>query len=989
MLHQATAVSSSMQIFLLFCHMVLVFCFVLVRMAFTYSVNFLLIILALLAGDVEENPGPTACRRRQCRMLYSNIRGLHANLNDLIIASRQFDIVFCSETLVSNFRSPKEVLIPCFKQPILLKRNERVRGQGMAAYIRNGVPASRKTCYECQCHEVMVLKVCGKHNNFYLFSIYRNPDANDGIYDCLYDSMSSIQENDRKAAFIFVGDFNAHHREWLNSVSPTDRHGLSALDFATQSGCEQLIQRPTHRSGNTLDLLFTDVPGVVSSNVGTPIGTSDHTFISAIIRTEQVVPEVSSSRKIYLKSQANWVAVQRDLKHLNWSNLLHQDDASEPLSADCLEIIDRHVPSRTVTFRNKDRAWFNNDCRRAYLEKQEAYNLWNRNRSDLTWNNYVRLRSNAQEVYAVAEREYNRGIKDTLLGATQSHKWWSTLKSALFGIDDGMPPLLKPDGSLTHCPREKSLLFANVFEEKQSNEELILPQSCHPEAKLTMIAFRSREIKKLLLDLDPYGGSGPDGIFPLFFIKNADFLAPKIAVIFRKLVRAGKFSLSWRKGNITPTSKSVTAGSCPSDYRPISITPILSKIYERLLAKRLNAYAECNNLFPNQQFGFRKGLGACDAVLTISDRVQKALDSGSEARMIGLDFSAAFDRVNHEALIYKLRQLGIGGPFLNILIEFLTDRKQRVVVDGHHGEWRSVVSGVPQGSVLGPLLFILFTQDMWVGLENQLVAYADDATLIAVIPSPDLRQLISESLNRDLARIGDWCRLWGMKLNPTKTQSMIISRSRTLFPRHPDLLLNNVVLNTCDSFKILGILFDSKFTFEQHVRSVSSSVAQKIGLLRKSHKLFDDPSVVRKCFNSFILPCLEYCSPAWSSAAPSHLKLLDKNVRACKFLIPDLEVDLWHRRSVSSLCMLYKIVHNPKHPLNRELPNLFQPARVTRNALRANSLAFTVRRCNTSQYARSFIPATTRSWNELPSPVVESQVLQKFKTGTNSFLLRR
>ena len=181
----------------------------------------------------------------------------------------------------------------------------------------------------------------------------------------------------------------------------------------------------------------------------------------------------------------------------------------------------------------------------------------------------------------------------------------------------------------------------------------------------------------------------------------------------------GKFSLCWRRANITSTCKSATAGSCPSDYRPISITPILSEIFECLLAKRLNAFAEVNNLFRSQQFGFHKGLGTCDAVLTISDRVQKALDSGFEARMVRLDFSAAFDRVNHNALIYKL---SIGGPFLNILMDFLTDRKQRVVVDGHYGEWRSVISGVPQGSVLSPLLFILYTH-MWIGLENQLVAF--------------------------------------------------------------------------------------------------------------------------------------------------------------------------------------------------------------------------------------------------------------------------
>ena len=445
---------------------------------------------------------------------------------------------------------------------------------------------------------------------------------------------------------------------------------------------------------------------------------------------------------------------------------------------------------------------------------------------------------------------------------------------------------------LTNCPKEKSNLLANKFDEKQSSEILDLPQSCYPEAKLTSIAFRSRELEDLMLNLDPYGGAGPDEIFPLFFIKTAHFLAPKVSVIFRKLIKNGKFSLVWRGGDISPMPKSGTPGSCSSDYRPISITPILSKLFERLLAKRLNNYAENNNFFPCQQFGFRKGLGACDAVLTLSDRIQKALDAGSEARMVGLDFSAAFDRVNHQALIHKLRLLGIGGQFLNIIIEFLFNRKQRVVVDGHKGEWRNVASGVPQGSVLGPLLFILYTQDMWVGLENQLIAYADDATLIADVPNPTQRQSVSESMNRDLAKINDWCKLWGMKLNPSKTQSMIVSRSRTLNPSHPDLIINNVVLDTCSSFKILGVLFDSKFTFEQHLRSISSTVAQKIGLLRKSYKIFGDTSILKKCFNSFILPCLEYCAPAWSSAAASHLKLLDKNVRACKFLISDLNIDL-------------------------------------------------------------------------------------------------
>ena len=228
-----------------------------------------------------------------------------------------------------------------------------------------------------------------------------------------------------------------------------------------------------------------------------------------------------------------------------------------------------------------------------------------------------------------------------------------------------------------------------------------------------------------------------------------------------------------------------------------------------------------------------------------------------------------------------------------------------------------------------------------------------------------------------------------MKLNASKTQSLTVSRSRTVVPNHPDLVIDGIVLQTCMSFKILGILFDSKFTFEQHLRSVSSSVSQKIGLLRKSFKIFEDPSIVKKCFNSFILPCLEYCSPAWSSAADSHIKLLDRHVRSCQFWVPDLGVDLYHRRVVSSLCMLHKILHNNKHPLYSELPGSYQPVRNTRAAANVNSRAFTDIRPRTNQYERSFVPAATKLWNMLPTHVVEIRDLQKFKIKVNNFFKRR
>ncbi|MEL7522543.1 MAG: endonuclease/exonuclease/phosphatase family protein, partial [Cyanobacteria bacterium J06553_1] len=405
--------------------------------------------------------------------------------------------------------------MPGYKKPILLKRRSIPNALGMAIYVREGFSASRKRSAECGCHEVQVMKVCGKRQNFYIFSIYRNPTLDDSIFDCLLSSMATIQETDRKATLLFVGDFNAHHNDWFDSGAQINRHGHAAKNFGTNSGCEQLIAKATHIHGNCLDLLFTDSPGIVTADVGGTIGSSDHCFISANIKTNQLIPNVCTSRKIYLKSRADWDAISRDLENADWPAINRHADMVSSLTDTFINIIDRRVPTRILKYRNKDKAWFNDNCRNAYHEKQSAYHLWSNNKSDLCWRNFIRLRAEAQFIYDTAEREYNNSLKETLSSTDQPHKFWSILKSALNGVDSSMPPLLKADGSVEHCPKKKASLLAGIFDRKQSNEHVDLPPTCFPEVNLSSLAFRSSEVKQLLLDLDNYGGMDPNGIFPL------------------------------------------------------------------------------------------------------------------------------------------------------------------------------------------------------------------------------------------------------------------------------------------------------------------------------------------------------------------------------------------------------------------------------------------------------------------------------------------
>ena len=179
-----------------------------------------------------------------------------------------------------------------------------------------------------------------------------------------------------------------------------------------------------------------------------------------------------------------------------------------------------------------------------------------------------------------------------------------------------------------------------------------------------------------------------------------------------------------------------------------------------------------------------------------------------------IDFSAAFDRVNHLGILYKLCSVGIGGSVLSIFTQFLSNRSKQVMVDGFRSKLVNVVSGVPQGSVLGQLLFLPYTSELFSILENKLVGYAYASTLMAVVASPGVRVTVAESLIRDLGRVSEWCDLWGMKLNASKTKTMIVSRSRTMHPHSLPLTIGGTVLKESDDLGILGVTFDSKITFE-------------------------------------------------------------------------------------------------------------------------------------------------------------------------------
>ena len=198
------------------------------------------------------------------------------------------------------------------------------------------------------------------------------PDLDDRIFDWLLSSMAAVQAEDVRASFLFVGDLNGHHQEWLGSTT-TNRHGVASFDFATASGCDQLVVGPTHARGGTLDLLMTDVPDLVWVGVVAPIGSSDHCSLSAVNSISQAVPKLFVRRKVLIKHQVNWNTVCSAMQDLSWRNIWSADNLVEVLNEHLLLLVGRYVPTKVIRVCNKDKPWFDDQCRHAFGLKQEAH----------------------------------------------------------------------------------------------------------------------------------------------------------------------------------------------------------------------------------------------------------------------------------------------------------------------------------------------------------------------------------------------------------------------------------------------------------------------------------------------------------------------------------------------------------------------------------------------------------------------------------------
>ena len=857
------------------------------------------------------NPGPN----RSLSIFYCNVQGLipfgelsndnpnlhHTKIHELNchLYNKKPDIVIYNETWLKGSIHDNEVLPHNMYKVFRLDRsrfthppdphNERKfrrNGGGVLIGIKHDIDIESKVIpVKCKA-EILSVELTDKLGRKKIIStFYRVGTLGADNHENIKQHLNTIRRRRCVQELVLVGDLNLPSVDWDQGLS-SDLTEQLFVDTFNDLSLQQLVREPTHLRGNVLDIILSDQPAnisniVVDSKHG--LCGSDHYAISfnlaSIAKKKKPV-----KRKIYNYKQANWESMKAHFSSVNWDEFLGNsagvDDAWRKFKTAFFDVCNLNIPKITISNEFQP-PWFDSEVYNLCRKKERLHKEWKETKNDLTYMKFSKARA---EFSKLVDSKMDANFEDSYNRNLINKKFWSHVKAK--SKSHRIPEVMSYNDRIRSDPQGQCELFNDFFAAQFSDCSRYDVDVDFSNDHMYEIEFQAELIASLLSNLNPNKAPGPDGIHGKILKMCSLSLSKPLSILFKMSYSSGHIPKEWKLANVVPVHKKGSKSEV-SNYRPISLTCLIMKIYERVIRQEL--LIKCDGMIDPRQHGFMESKSCCTQLVSFCDSLAVSMNDNIITDIIYFDFQKAFDSVNHDKILHKLKyQYNIDGSLLRFFVNYLKERDQRVVIGNKMSSSCRVNSGVPQGSIVGPTLFILFLNDITEGLSpgTEITMYADDTKLWRKIYKKDDHWILQRDINHLLA----WAINNKMVFHPSKSSVLSIRRGNSTNLQNNQFIysMNDIAISYTPMEKDLGVHLNAKLDWTEHCNIVYSKANQRLGLLKRTCHFTKNLSKRRAFYLSQVRSHFEHCTIIWRPSSTTTVNKLESiQKRAIKWILND------------------------------------------------------------------------------------------------------
>ena len=827
------------------------------------------------------------------KILSLNVRSLYPHLNELYVRFKDYDILCFSETWLNGNYKDEMISMESFdifrldreKGGIVNKAGKPKRGGGLIIYVKKELSKFTQIIEDLSSIsddlEQLWIHIQKPDVSAKIIScIYRPPSGK--VSECIKELSASVKQvqDVLRGEITIVGDFNVDY-----NLRHTPAFKL-LKDFEREFNFSQVINTSTRSSrtnASCLDLIFTNMNHITSSGT-LDIATSDHLPVY-LIKKKQKLKSTFTFIKARSYTRYEKQTFQEEIRyHPKWMDFWNlKENEPDKMWEIILEIIqeraDAQCPLKNMKIRDDTPQWITKDILSEINLKDHLFRRAKKLRTPESWNLFKVKKNEVKKLLDVAKENYVNHKLDELEG--NPRKFWRTINE-MSGIGKNKSSkkctrIIDENGKLHENLEAADFLndyYVNVGPSlAQKHKKVWEKEKCkiQTNSSFNFKWVSEREVQELIKEICITKSSAVEGLSTRLIKDAFEVISFELTYLYNSCLQNGMFPAIWGISKVTPIPKTKANSTKPGDWRPISQICIAGKLLEKIIHAQLYNYLEENNLLSKNQFGFRKNLSTGLAIFDVLKQLYANWNERNYTGCVFVDFSRAFDTIDHNILSEKLKMYGLDDMSQKFMLEYMASRKQTTTVNGFSSSQAQVTYGTAQGSILGPLIFILYVNDIFVSLgqDNSIHMYADDTLLMC--KDNDITT-VTEKAQKVFQKMSVWCEANKLSINAEKTKYMVIRHTKA--PQEPNFSVQGGKISTVHQYEYLGILLDDKLAMNDYLDTMWKKTNSKLGILAKIRRFISEKTAVR-IYKTMIRPHLDYIDFVVDSGSADRIKRLD------------------------------------------------------------------------------------------------------------------